>query len=687
MEQTGKKLSTILKPLLALFISILIVVGFTYLVDIEILEFIQTRFYNPSILNTYIKENTTDAEITEDHLKDLEERFEATLNNPAILDSFLYNQRAADIFERSRIYGILLETTSGLQSVQFIDSNGIRIHYSTSHRDIISQTNTSTSYRNYNENPLALSYDLISVPAGEKPKLTMDEQTDRIIFSFPFTDSLSVYRGTALFTISVRALADRLIAEGRLKVNEAISVIADPPGILLGSPHAHGIYTYNLNDYDTPGTGFSKTDILEKVSAVWKDGIENTTGITVAATPTMVTPNIALPQINPPNVKTLLTSTSAKRIIFDNEDSGMVFSLISLRTDNGLFFGRLINDSLFSISEAMKLVLKLTIFLTIFLTLYFIFNLKPNALTLVQTRIKRLRDSLFEHLFINKSANERLKWILELEQRRDEIRKELKRNLKLSARKEKIVNEIIDKAWDELLNVLKAGSAYHLLEGDIPVVKKKAAVSAKAKTDDIDDLEEIEEIEEIEDVEELDDIEEVEALEEVEEIEELDDIEEVEALEEVEDLEADEIEALEEIEELDEVTEKPVSQPTLKAAKWEDKKELDDIIEKAIKPGKAKHDKKSGRGLLKLAESFGSRKKKGLLALASEVVPAAPPDHHFEEWTEDGTERHIQSERRGLLAAASEYDLSTDTDEQQDLFGELDIVSPFSSMFSSLEKE
>ena len=229
-------MSAYLKPVVVFFLSILIFTGFSFLANKELLNIIQTRFYNPSVLNSYIRENSKDAELIQGYIFELQNKFAATLNEPAVQSSFLYNQSPDDIYERSRIFGILLESTAGLQSVQFVDSNGIRLHYSTSARDIISQSANSTAYRNYTDDPLALPYDRVSVSANSSAKFSMDEQSDRIIFSFPFNDSMDVYRGTALYTVSVKALAEKLIAEGRLKVNENVFVTGIPPGILLGSP-------------------------------------------------------------------------------------------------------------------------------------------------------------------------------------------------------------------------------------------------------------------------------------------------------------------------------------------------------------------------------------------------------------------------------------------------------------------
>ena len=611
IEQTGNNLSNYFKPVLAFVTSILIFAGFTYLVDVELLNFIQTRFYNPSVVNSYVKENTVDAELVLDYIVELQDKFSQTLTEPAVRSSFLYNQSASDIFERSRIFGVLLESTGGLQSVQFIDLGGTRIHFSTSARDIISQSASSTSFRNYNEDPNALPYDIVSVIDGGSAKYTMDDKSERIIFSFPFHDSMDVYRGTALFNISVRTLAEKLIAEGRLNVSDNVSIIREPSGILLGSPET------------------SKLDISEKVAQIWNEGTQG-------------------------------------RVVLDTGDSGAQYSLISFRSNNGIFFGRLINDYLFSISEPMKLILNLSIFLTFFLTLFFVLNLKPNPATVVRNRLKRLRDNLFEQLYVNKTNQERIKWILELEQRRDGIRQELKYNMKLNSRMEEQVDSIIDKSWDELLAVLKSGSVQ-----DIPLAQIKAKAAKSEKADDIDDIEEIEEAEAIEEAEEIEEVEaEAEAFEEIEEVEEIGEISEADEIEEIEEIdEIGEIEDLEDIEEIEEIGEaEAVPAPVFKG---KGKGLLGLADKKAASKGIAP---KSGKGLLGRASSKAEKKsaKKGLLSLASEAKPSVEPV------------------RKGLLALASEIEFSRDypvnVSESPDLPDELDIVSPFSSMFSSLDE-
>ena len=590
------KMSAYLKPVLVLLISILIFAGISYLADKELVDFVQTHFYNPSVLNSFVRENSRDAELVQGYIHELQNKFAAALNEYAVQSSFLYNQSPEDIYERSRIFGILLESTTGLQSVQFVDSNGIRLHYSTSARDIISQSAGSTAYRNYTDDPLALPYDRVSVSANGSAKISMDEQSDRIVFSFPFNDSIDVYRGTALYTVSIRALAEKLIAEGRLNVNENVFVTGIPPGILLGSPV------------------ISKIDILNKVTPIWSSEIQD-------------------------------------RVTFDSGDSGMKFSLISLKTGHGIFFGRLVNDDLFHIPNIMKNILLLSMFLTFYLTLLFIINFKPIPATLVRNRIKRLRESLFEQLYVNKSGQERAKWILELEQRREEIRCELKRDLKLGPRAENNINGIIDKAWDELLAVIKTGS--------------EAQVEAK----EIDEIEEAEELLEIKEIEEIEEDEEAAALEEIVDAEEIKKVEEAEEFIELAD--AEEIEKVEEAAALEEIAE--VEEEIEEAEKAKALEEIADAEE---------------IGEVEEAEEFIE------LADAEEIekVEEAAALEEIAELEEiEKTDETKAPPKKDPLSLASDIEFSREfpaaenEENDADLDTDLKIVSPLSSMFESLD--
>ncbi len=526
-------MSTILKPVLAFIISALLLVGAAFLAETELMDYVLTRFYNPSILNSLVVENSAAAEIIREHISALQTKFSDTLEAPSIRSSFNFNQNSEDIFERSRIFGILQEAVSGLQSVQFVDSNGIRIHFSTSNRDILRQSGDSVTFRNYTEDTRALPFDLVSVGAYEPPKFTMDDSRDRIIFSFPFYDSMDVYRGTALFNLSVRSLAEKLIAENRLKPTDDISVIRIPPGVVFGSPET------------------STSVILDKVASFWNEGLK-------------------------------------EFITFTAEDSGEQFALISTKTDKNIFFGRIINNSIFSVSTQMKRVFEISIFLTFFLTIYFFINLKPNSVSVVQSRIKKLRTNLFEQLYVKRTPEERTKWILELDQRREGIRAELKHKLKIKPKQENKINNLIDTTLDELLAVIKSGAAVSPalisakkenkknIEEKAPLGETKELGEAEP-LDKIKEAESIDELEEVEPLDEVNELEEAEPLEEVDELEEVEPLDEVNELEEVEPLE--EVDELEEAEPLDEIDELKEVEPLEEADELEEVEPLDEVNE------------------------------------------------------------------------------------------------------------
>ena len=637
-------MSNFIKPLVALLISILLFVGLNFLANGNLLNIVETRFYNPSVVNSYIEENVGDVRIVQNHINNLKSKFYQTLTVPAIRGSFLYNQSPNDIFERSKIYGTLMESTVGLQSVQFVDSNGIRIHYSTSARDIMSQDQRSTAYRNYSENPMSLPYEIVGVEDANSARLTMDDKNDRIIFSFPFRDSMDVFRGTALFSVSTGAFAERLVEAGRIKKSDSVSLIDDPSGIILGSPET------------------SKSAIFSRVAEVWKKGIQG-------------------------------------YVTLDAEDSGAAFSLVSIKTEQNLFFGRLVSTYLFSISEHMKLILNVSIFLTFFLAFFFLLNLKPNPTAVVRARIRRLRESFFGQLSDDKPIQEKAKLVLELEQRQDEIYAQLKRGIRLNRRMEASLNSIIDKSWEEMLVYLKVSSG-HELSSIHPV--KGIAKKAEAKKEEVDVIDDVEvlEAEEVDKITEAEPIEEVGEAEAVEEIEEVETIEEAEAVEEIE-----EVEALEEIEEIETIESAEPAKKTRKTKKTEksniidvalraamepDESDRGGLLGRASKAGKKKSTASADKGLLSKASKTTAKKtskSKGLLAQADELEKSAPKKSKGLLAHAHEHKKPAHHHGKGLLAYADEIGVENHEDDTPDVHIDLDVVSPFSSMFSSLSKK
>jgi hypothetical protein len=518
------------KAALSLLITVVLFAGFTVLAFTGLFDLVESRFYNPAITSALNREVNAEAQVVDKFLAEMENRFAFTLQDAGVKRSFLPNQSAEDIFERSRIFGVLLDSLGGFQGVRFIDSGGSRIHYSTYPQDILSQDRLSIAYRNYDG--ASLPYSRIASANQAGLKLILDEAEDRILFSLPFYDSFDVFRGTALFSLSIRAIADRLISEGRINVGENVSVLSEPAGIVLGMPL------------------ISENALVPKIASVWNDGI--------------------------------LSLTSMDSV------SEVSLALISVKTSHNFFVGSLVNEDRFVFPQLMRMILLAAFFLTLYLTIFLLFNLRQDSFTIVQNRLKQLQISLIEQYYERKSDMDWGHWSRELEQRREEIRDELKRGIKPEAKSKGDKNDIdalIDKSWDELLTVIggpkdKAAAIdeeklqtilNRILSAGVSIpapapgsaAETPAPVQAvSADAEPMDDLEELTEaepadaVEELSEAEPMDDLEELTEAEPADAVEELTEAEPADAVEELTDAgDAGKVEELEELEELDESAE------------------------------------------------------------------------------------------------------------------------------------
>jgi hypothetical protein len=506
------------KAAISLLISILLFAGFAVLAYTDLFDLVETRFYNPSVARSSSGRIGEDAKAIGNFLSEIQAHFAASLAEDAVRGSFTLNQRTEDIFERSRIYGTMLESQGGLQAVRFVDSGGSRIHYSTSPEDVLRQDQGSIAYRAYNGEGGELPFEKLEVPSQGRGKIVFDEANERLVFSFPFYDSLDVYRGSALFYLSARAVSHRLIREGLIKIGNEVSVTANPGGFVLGLP---------------PG---EKQALLPLIASAWNEGI-----------------------LSP--------------VRLASEETQVSLVLVSAKTGD-IFAGLLLEESLFAISPAMKIILLASFFFTVYLIVFLFFNFRQDPVTVVENRLKRLRIALLEQYYDTPEETDREHWGQELERRREEIRLELKRGLKT---KGKDLDALIDGSWDDLLSIIGVrrnglGIGEKKLEeilnrilrklpapdsisplagsGTVPIPSPGEPVPPSAGTGNSGEPEgpeELEELEELEEPGEADGLEDpagsgaappaetgaAEKPEELEEMEELEELEEPEELEEV----------------------------------------------------------------------------------------------------------------------------------------------------------
>jgi hypothetical protein len=415
------EMSLLKKAALSLVLAILLLTGFAVSAYTGLFGIIETRFYNPSVTWTALREAERDRVVIQDYFAALDKSFTGFIGEQALRRSFLPNQNESDIAERERLSVLLGEKHAGLLSIRFIDDDRSRIHYSTLKGDILEEGNPPV-YRNYEAVSGDTPREFPAVSATEVSRLILDRQGERIIFSYPFFDALELRRGTAVFTLPAGSLTGVLVDSGRLGIGETAVILEEPPGVILGLPRAGG------------------DAAVYRAGEIWKQ-----TG----------------------NYR---AEGGLSRI--DSGGGNTPLVLVSSQTDGGVFTGRIMSEKPFIFSSAMKALLLLSFFLTSFLTIFLLFNIRPDPITVVHARLRGIRAAVLEECRNRKnSALPVRSW--ELEQRREDMHQEIKSTLKIKRngkggnsaapargraarriarqlRLEKEVDAYIDLVWNEL---------------------------------------------------------------------------------------------------------------------------------------------------------------------------------------------------------------------------------------------
>ncbi|MDR2445624.1 MAG: hypothetical protein LBD44_06795, partial [Spirochaetaceae bacterium] len=385
------------KAAVSLLVCILLFAVFCIFAFTSLFDTIETRFYDSAIRNELNNELAEDTNFIDRYTSDLQKRFSDILLENAIRRSFWVNQSSEDIYERSRIFASLGVSLPGLQWVRFVDFSGSRIHYSTSPDDQIITNDGTILYKNYPEVTGYRPFDQQMLSGISMERILFDDENERLIFYYPFYDSMDIRRGVALFSVSIRAFSERLAENRQIKVSDNVSVISNPDGIVIGIPL------------------MEIAPVKEAIASVWASG-----------------------------------STAVSRIYAPQSDP---LTLLSAKTSHGIFVGHVVSEKLFIFPNVLKALLIAAVFITLFVVLFLIFNVKPDAVAIVQSRLKELQVSLMHEYYQLMGDMDWAVWRRELEQRRDDVRDELCRGIKIKKGSgiESYINSFFNRSWDSLL--------------------------------------------------------------------------------------------------------------------------------------------------------------------------------------------------------------------------------------------
>jgi len=526
-------MAIIKKAAISLVITLILFTVFTVISYSTLFNFIESKFYNKKII-AEVETRINNIESTIEEYENIRlEILIAVSNESAIRNSFLINQSREDIFRRENIVNSLVERNIDFYFIRVIDGDG-KIHYSNNPADIQSSDVTRISYRVSDARAIEKYKEVIDL-ADDKPTIIFNAEEDCNIFVSSVYSNTGVKRGTILVYLTENDLKNYLIQKNLIERNIAVKHLD------------HNNIVFNMLD--------SSSFILDELKTYW-----------------------AHRQI-----------TNPYSLYSDADGNG--YSIVTKKWRSG-FIAYLIPDFLIKINAIYKYILLFSAFSITYILSFLLMNIRQDQVVVIAERVKRFQINFLIEYLENKSEVEWKLWRKELESRKEEVRKEFKKGIGgLKGEKDKIVNDLVDKSWEEIISLLaghldKKADNKNLITnlqvnnieeiirkiitsedlirskgvgGAIPKtqaeVSPAAATTASSKMKPVEVEEVLEEAEALDEAEEV--LEEAEALDEAEEVAESEDMEEIEALDDLEEAEAldDAEEVLEEAEALDEAEE------------------------------------------------------------------------------------------------------------------------------------
>ena len=448
----------------------------------------------------------------------------------------------------SDLNGNLFYRNPGLKGIRIVDINGKSVHFSTFEKDLLKKDSSKNivSYKNYDElltpsDSKELSYEIIKANDFKKSdkteySLVFDSESNRLIFSYPlYYEDYPLIKASVLFYVDGGDFIREISKKKLISVNENVLLLSSkdgiPGGFALGIPNINQELFIN--------------EILNR----WNDN-----------------------------------SDFAK--IFDSydEENKKSYSLIS-SVGNYVKVVGVFENSIFVISNLVKITLLVCSFITIFLFVFILFNIKKDELLNIKKYVKRFQFEMLNEYFESEELRNSKTPLEHFSDNKDFVFGKIKKSLGKQAIKHRDeLDSLLDKSWQEIISVLSESKSVNSNTKTVTSTKAvvdsneikkileeffaKGTINVHAVTSSVPNLvqsqnkipevEAVEELEEISDAEAVEELEEISDAEAVEELEEISDAEAVEELEEISDAEAveelEEISATEAVEELEEIS-------------------------------------------------------------------------------------------------------------------------------------
>ena len=491
------------KIALSLLISVLIFAGCVFLSIAGGFKLIEVQFYQPRVIANANDRLSSIEKAYGEYSSNLDNEFRKFLSEKSVKTFIERAPEKEAMNERGKLSALLYQKISGLNGMRLIENDGIHIHFSTFGEDTLTETSSLISYKNYTD-ANKIPFTLLEASDGEKQtKIYFDSIKNELVFSYPFYDNYTAYRGTFIFYVLGDDFTQYLIDRELVSLN-ARGTVCSPNG-----------FVFNL-----PITG--RELLMKEIEQRWSRKIQN--------------------------VEQLVQSDTKSENIF-----------IITQGNDRIKIGEIRTQDAFEFSDIEKLLLLICLFITLYLIIFLLFNIRHDDMVIVCRRLRKFQYELLKEYIDRKDSMDWKTLSKEIAHRKNDVNSEIKKSLGRRGKKHsKEVDELLEDLWTDVMSAMGGNvSVVRQVVSSNPIAvastEKTAAADNIEELEELSDADEVEELEEIPDADEVEELEEIPDADEVEELEEIPDADEVEELEEIPD--ADEVEELEEIPDADEVEE------------------------------------------------------------------------------------------------------------------------------------
>ncbi|WP_296325337.1 hypothetical protein [Treponema sp. UBA3813] len=580
------------KVAFSLLISVLAFCAFTLVAFSGLFDLLEVNFYQPMVQEIKQKKLEEIGAAQTEYFETLMKRFDAFTMNADVKTYIELRPSDNSVKKRELLRSELVTSTPALTGLRIVDDNGRNVYFSTFTSDIISGRSGIT-YRNYGgENEIsytsvrALSLVAENSEAVKKCRIIKDGDSNRLIFSIPFYNSRSEFKGSALFYCDAANFSQFLFNRNLIDINGFAALLTSERKN-NGEFDGFGGFVFGLPNF---GLSSFREQILQK----WQQ-----------------TPEESFWKLAP---------LAKEGGTVENPKTLCAFSYQQERQDFG-FIALLYDEGDLKFPTYIRLLLLATAFVTFYLAVFLVLSFRHDAIVVIKDKVHRYENEFF--IGYKKLGTDNPQYLAEqkpvLERR---ILKNLGRKGEKHASEFKSIFEgywqemiasfggavtpsvgyfssvqtpVINK--DELKAIVRSSLEDILENGKIQinaasVVTNSATVEVPSSVTENQEInaheaeEEIQEAEEIEEAESLDEAETVDEIEEIEDVpvaenpESVEEVESVEEINEVEEVpEAESAESEESADEIEEIEDVPVAENTESVEEVESVEEIDEVEE------------------------------------------------------------------------------------------------------------